>query len=465
MLRSLTFALSLLLVSLSTTVCTAAPPNIVVIIADDLGWMDLGFQGSTIYETPNLDRLAEQGMRFTDAYASCPVCSPTRASYLTGKTPARLRLTEYIPGMVLPHAEIIPPASKQQLPLEETTLAEQLQAAGYTTVHIGKWHLGSRAFAPEKHGFNLNIGGSHLGMPPSYFAPYRLPNLSEGPKGEHLTDRLANEAARVIEQHRAGPFFVSLCFHAVHTPIQGKPEYVAKYREKMKTDKSQADPTYAAMVQSLDDGVGRVLDQLEALGIADETIVVFTSDNGGSHDGTSNAPLRAGKGHLYEGGIRIPLIVRWPGVVEPGGVSSEPVATIDLMPTLLAAAGAPPVDGVEGVDLSPVLKDADATLAREALCWYYPHYSPQHGRPGGAIRRGRLKLIEFYDTGEFELYDLAADLSETHNLAPARPAEAAQLRTRLHAWLDQVAALPYRANPDYDPKNPRRGRHFKPRVP
>ncbi len=461
MTRLIASALALLWLGLTSSVSAAPPRHVVVIVADDFGWTDLGCQGSTFYETPHLDRLAAEGMRFTDAYAACPVCSPTRASYLTGKTPARLRMTEYIPGRALPHAAIVPPPSLQELPHEEITLAERLAAAGYTTAHVGKWHLGSRQFEPRKQGFEINIGGSHLGLPQTYFAPYRLPNLTEGPQGEHLTDRLGAEAAGLVEQHHERPLFLSLCFYAVHTPIQGKPAYVAKYKQKLKSDSSQTNPAYAAMVQSLDEAVGQVLTKLEQLGIADETLVIFTSDNGGSHEGTSNRPLREGKGHLYEGGIRVPLLVRWPGVVPAGSTCSTPVSTIDLLPTILDAVETAPEPAAKGLSLLPLLKKPDAKLAREALHWYYPHYSPQGGRPGGAIRRGNLKLIEFYDTGETELYDLSRDVSESQNLAAKQPADVERLQSELHAWLAHVEALPYSPNPDYDPANPRRGAYFR----
>ena len=434
-------------------------PNVVVILIDDLGWADVGCNGSRFYETPNIDRLARQGMRFTDAYAACPVCSPTRASILTGRYPARLHLTDWLPGRPdRLDQRLLRPKIVRQLPLEEVTLAEALKPAGYVCASIGKWHLGGPGFLPTDQGFDLNIGGNASGSPSSYFPPYRKPNLPEGAPGEYLTDRLTTEAERFIEDHRDRPFFLYLAHYAVHIPLQAKAALVAKYRQRPVTDSPQTNYLYAAMVQSVDESVGRILAKLEALNLSHRTIVFFTSDNGGlsvregpSTPSTSNAPLRAGKGYLYEGGIREPLIIKWPGVVQPATVCATPVSSVDFYPTILALTGAAPPDReLDGVSLVPLLRQR-GTLAPRDLFWHYPHYANQGGRPGGAVRAGNLKLIEFYEDHHLELYDLKADVGEQHNLAGRLPAQAQALERKLAAWRQRVGAQMPTPNPAYRP--------------
>ncbi len=433
-------------------------PNIVFILIDDLGWADLGCCGSRYYETPRIDRLARQGMRFTDAYAACPACSPTRASILTGKYPARLHLTDWIPGWTPPNPRLLIPDWRKYLPREEVTIAEVLDSAGYATAAVGKWHLGGPPYFPEHQGFDLNVAGSNAGAPASYFHPYGgRPRLPGGKPGEYLTDRLTDEAVAFINARRDAPFFLYFCHYAVHTPIQAKKEMVAKYQGKPGAD-GQASPVYAAMVESVDESVGRILDTLDQLDLADRAVVILFSDNGGllRPTATSNAPLRSGKGFPFEGGVRVPLIVRWPGVVPPGNVCREPVTSVDFYPTLLAITG---LEGdprhnanVDGVSLLPLLNQ-DGAPARDAVYWHYPHYNPIGGYPYGAIRQGAWKLIEFYEDMHVELYNLEDDLGETADLAAEKPDLAATLRAKLHQWRTEVGAQMPRANADYQPEN------------
>ncbi len=453
----------LFVTAFDSTAAADARPNVVVIVADDLGWADLGCYGSRFHQTPALDRLAREGMRFTQAYAACPVCSPTRAALLTGKYPARLNLTDWLPGRPdMSSQKLLRPDFRRELPLVETTLAEVLRAAGYATAAIGKWHLGGAGFGPEQQGFDLNIAGDAAGSPKSYFAPYQQngrfpPGLEVAPEGEYLTDRLTSEAEKFIEKSRERPFFLYLAHFAPHIPLKAKADLVRKYEAIRKPGQPQNNPIYAAMLESLDDGVGRVMQKLEELKLAARTVVVFTSDNGGlatlegpDTPATSNATLREGKGYLYEGGLRVPLIVRWPDGIKPEGVSEAPVCSIDLVPTLAEIFGVVPSTGVDGVSLAPLLSKT-GELPPRALFWHYPHYSNQGGRPGGAIRDGDDKLIEFYETGRLELYDLKNDLGESTNLVDRFPEKAARLATTLRDFRRSVAASEMRPNPDYVP--------------
>ena len=453
---------------LADTGVAATPPNIVFILADDLGWSDLGCYGSTFYETPHLDQLAAAGMRFTNAYAASSVCSPTRGSILSGKYPARTHLTEFIPGNFYPNEKLLPGRHVLHMSPEEVTIAEALHEAGYATALIGKWHLGRDAeYHPSKQGFEVVIDGTS-GPPRNYFSPYRNAHLLDGPAGEYLTDRLTVEATRFIERNRDRPFFLYMSHNAVHTPVQGKRAHVEKYRQKLKTDKSQKDPTYAAMIQSLDEGVGRLLRALVEQAVADRTLVIFFSDNGGYSSYTNNSPQRGGKGGLYEGGIREPLIVSWPGVVKPGIACNLPVTSVDFYPTLLEIAGArgdaQHNHHLDGISLQPLLRDSNAKLGREAIYWHYPHYYVHlNSRPHSAIRAGDYKLIEFYEDGRTELYDLNRDVGERQNLAAESPDKVRQLLSKLHAWQARVNAQMPRPNPGYDPNSDRRykdGRSF-----
>ncbi len=452
-------------------------PNIVFILIDDLGYMDVGsYNPDTFYETPRLDRLAGEGMRFTDGYTASPVCSPTRYSIVTGRYPTRVRATNWFTGVR--EGRFRPAPLNNFMPLDEFTLAEALREEGYRTAFVGKWHLGpTEEYWPENRGFEVNIGGHHRGSPPGgFFAPYDNPRLESGPDGEYLPERLVDESLRLLESFREEPFLLYLSFYTVHTPLQAPEELVEKYRARaaaLATDEPdfaeeeqvwpvdeprrvrirQNHAVYAAMVEAMDQQVGRVLDGLERLGLAENTMVFFFSDNGGlsTSEGhpTSNLPLRAGKGWVYEGGIRVPLIVRWPGVVEPGSVCREPVISNDFYPTILEAAGLPlrPDQHLDGASLVPLLR-GEGGLDREVLYWHYPHYSNQGGLPGGAVRMGPYKLVERYEDGRVHLYDLDEDLGEQHDLAESMPERVDAMRERLHAWYEEVDAQFLRPLPD-----------------
>jgi arylsulfatase A len=425
-------------------------PNFVLILADDLAWADLACYGNEVYETPNLNRLAASGMRFTDAYAACPVCSPTRASIMTGRYPASIGLTEWIPGKrSTPAEKVKAPPYLTKLPLGELCLPEILRGAGYATGHVGKWHLGGTGNLPEDQGFDVNVGGTHAGSPAGgYFLPNRM-KLPGARKGEYLTDRLSEEGCRFIREHQDTPFFLYQSYHSVHTPIQSKREYQARYAQKAADLGRKINAAYAGMIQSLDEGVGRILDTIEKTGMRDRTVVFFMSDNGGLSSVTPNAPLREGKGHVYEGGIREPMIVRAPGLTQAGSICRIPVSSIDFLPTMIELAGAamPAERPIDGVSLTPLLRGGE--LDREAIYWHYPHYSPQRGKPAGAVRAGDLKLLEFYEDGHLELYDLSKDIGETTDLSAKRPQDTARLHAMLVAWRQRVGAKMPTPNPAY----------------
>lgn len=474
---------------LQITAAAATKPNFIFFLIDDLGRNDLGCYGSKFYRTPNLDRMAAQGMKFTDAYAACPVCSPTRASIMTGKYPARLHLTDWLPGRPdRPDQRLARPIINQQLPLEEVTLAEKLKAAGYVTAHVGKWHLGGEGFEPQKQGFDINVAGDHTGTPMSYFAPFggkakdgkqrAMRGLEDAPAGEYLTDRLTTEAEKIIEANKDKPFFLYFAHYAVHTPLKAKAEYIAKYPQVAGKGGQQTNAIYAAMMESMDESIGRILKQLDDLKLADNTYVFFTSDNGGlatlegpSTPATINSPLREGKGYLYEGGIRVPLLVRGPGIAA-GSTATNAMSSVDYFPTILELAGLPhgvpalagnalgakspaPAEAgtpsmIDGVTLAPLLKGTGAPAARP-LFWHYPHYSNQGGKPGGAIREGDFKLIEFYETGRVELFDLKS--GENRNLAedPMHTARVKSMVSKLDTWRIKTGAQMMQPNPAYRP--------------
>lgn len=464
------------------------PMNVVFFLVDDYGWKDVSYNGSTFYETPNIDKLAATGMAFTDGYAACPVCSPTRAAIMSGKYPHRINTTDFFGGpqgsAVLKAIEqgkknrfterpLIPADYIPQLPLEEVTIAEALKEQGYNTFFAGKWHLGHTGFEPTKQGFDINRGGFRGGGPyqgGKYFAPFpQMPNMQDAKDGEHLPTLLARHTSDFIRANKDERFLAYLSFYSVHTPLMGRPELVAYYEKKRErlgledvfgeepprnVRETQAHAVYAAMIHAMDEAVGVVLDTLEKEGIADNTLVIFTADNGGlsTSEGspTSNLPLRAGKGWLYEGGIREPTIVRWPGVTKPGSTSSVPVTSTDYYPTILAAvqADAKPEQHLDGVSLLPVLSGQAAGLGREALYWHYPHYGNQGGSPGSAIRMGDHKLIKWYTPGkELELYNLKDDIGEKNNLAEAKPEMTKKLLAMLEAHLEETESRLPTLNP------------------
>jgi arylsulfatase A-like enzyme len=424
-------------------------PNIIFILADDLGYSELGCQGNTFNETPRLDRLAAGGIRFTQAYAAAPVCSPYRASLMSGQWPARVGITDYLR-----------PDDPKHLPLELLTLPEALKAGGYATGLIGKWHLtgyrnhAAEEFPPGAHGFDETIVSENRGIAGgSYFHPYhfnrelqpRQKNVADPRSGEpteYLTDRLNVEAVEFIERHRDEPFFLFKSHYAVHTRLDGRPDLVAKYEARPGAGKGRQaprnNPHLAAQLEVIDRGVGMIVDKLDELGLLKKTILIFTSDNGGEDRVTSNAPLRAGKSTLYEGGIREPLIVHWPGVAAPGTLCRAPVCSVDFFPTLLELAGVRPAEcrQLDGVSLVPLLKDPAASLGRETLYWHYPLDKPHFlgGRSSAAIRDGDWKLIEFFDDRHVELYNLAEDLGEQNDLSKSKPELVERLRAKLKKW-------------------------------
>jgi arylsulfatase A-like enzyme len=455
-------------------------PNILFIIADDLGVMDVGIEtpDEDFYETPHLDQLAQRSMRFDQGYSSSPVCSPARASIFLGTDPARHGITDWIGAQVgVLQAErrrrsIMPPEYVRALPHEATTLAEAFRDAGYETFFSGKWHLGPEGSWPEDHGFNTNIGGWNSGSPRGgYFAPWDNPRLPSGPDGESLTHRLARETAAFIQSEQEKPFFAFLSFYNVHSPAQTSEERWSKYRDKAeqlgwKGDRFAIDrtlpvrlvrdnPIYGGMVETMDEAIGIVLAALEAAGLADNTIVVFTSDHGGvvsgDHNATSMLPMRGGKGRQWEGGLRVPLYIYVPGVTQPGSRTNVPMTGSDFFPTLLDLAGLPLMPGqhIDGVSLAPVLRGEE--IEPRDLFWHYPHYSNQGGDPSSIIRRGDWKLIYYYEDQRHELYNLAEDPHELTDVAAENKATVAELSAALNAYLVRTGANLPKPWPGYHP--------------
>lgn len=446
-------------------------PNIVFFLVDDLGWTDIQPFGTTFYETPNINKLAKEGMRFTNAYAACPVCSPTRASIMAGKYPAGMQTTDWF-GAAQPAEEakkkdynrpLLPAPYKEYLPLEEKTIAEALKDGGYKTFFAGKWHLGETPdLWPEEQGFDINKGGNSKGNPgkDGYFSPYNNPRLEDGPKGEYLPMRLADETNKFIEANKDQPFFAYFSFYLVHTPLDAKQEQIEKYEQKKerlglkdefgdeggkKVRITQNHTTYAAMVGALDSAVGNVLDKLEELNLDENTVIVFFSDNGGLsiNEGapTSNLPLRGGKGWMYEGGIREPLIIKYPALVKASTVNQTPVISNDFYPTLLQIAGLPllPEQHTGGVSILPLLEQKK--IKERSLFWHYPHYGNQGGSPASAIRNGDWKLIHWYENDRYELFNLKEDIGEKNNRLSSEPQKVKKLKSELARWLKQQGAL------------------------
>lgn len=454
-------------------------PNVIFFLVDDMGWMDLSCYGSTFHETPNIDRLAKEGIRFTNAYASCPVCSPTRASILTGKHPARLNITDWIPGSDPKDRPLLGTKDQHELPLAEQTIAEVAKEEGYATAFLGKWHLGKKGYFPEDQGFDINIGGHSAGQPASYFYPYKnvrknwdVPHLENGKEGEYLTDRLTQEAIQFMSTKKEDPFLLYLAYYSVHTPIQSKRELEEKYSQKRKeifqeatttfkpereniTRQEQDNPAYAGMVQSVDESVGAILKHLDQLGLTKNTTIIFTSDNGGLSTLVNNRkapasvlPLRAGKGWLYEGGIRVPAIIKWPKHIQTGRVSDIPITSTDYYPTLVEMLSATPSPAsLDGQSLVPLCKNEEYHSAN--LYWHFPHYHGSGNKPSAAIRSGNFKLIEWMEDGEVELYDLEKDIGEEHNLIKTLPDKGKELQQQLREWQQGIGALFPTKNPAF----------------
>ena len=518
-------AIAICLFAATTSLVAAEKrPNVVFFLLDDLGWTDLGCYGSEFYETPNIDQLAKESVLFTQAYATCHVCSPTRASIMTGKYPARLHLTDWLTGRRnYPFQQLLNAEIHQQLPLEEITIAEALKSHGYSTAHIGKWHLGEEPHGPTAQGFDIQIPKWNKGWPKvGYYAPFQLDGLKDGP-GDYLTDRLTDEALNFIESNQEQPFFLYMSHYAVHDPIHGRPDLVEKYEQKLARQKPKADPAFilesnpddllplsrqelnelgstpefagfkilprrtvkikqhqdnvhfAAMVESVDESLKRIRQKLEALGIDDNTIIILFSDNGGMSAGnfgnpnrvvspaaldkafaTSNLPLRGAKGFLYEGGIREPMIVHWPGRGKSGSVCRVPVVSTDFYPTILEMVGVDvmPDQHKDGVSLTGLIQ-GDKHLSRDAIYWHFPHYS-NHGMqsPGGAIRVGDYKLLDYFENGSVQLFNLKKDIAEQKDLSEKHPQLASQLKAKLDAWRVEVNANMMKPNPQYDPNAP-----------
>jgi arylsulfatase A-like enzyme len=478
---------SLLAISISTALIfsisacrkeSPPAPNIIFILVDDLGWTDLGCYGSQFYETPHIDQLASESILFTNAYASASICSPSRASILTGKHPARLNITDWIPGNDPKDRKLLGPEDFHSLPVNEKTVAEILKDHGYHTFFSGKWHLGGKGSLPGEHGFDVNIGGYEAGSPRGgYYVPYKNPYLTDGPDGEYLTDRLTSESLQFIRTQDGSPFFLFLSYYTVHTPIQpckrhidefsmkaeqlpGKGEVKIKDEGEGSTVLNQYNPEYASMVHAMDENIGKIIDLLVEMDILENTVIFFTSDNGGLSTlrsrnkrmaPTSVLPLRAGKGWLYEGGIRVPLLVKPAGHREKFTAFScdVPVAGTDFFPTILEMAGIPEkAELTDGVSLIPLVSRS-GSLEREDIFWHYPHYHGSGWKPGSAIRSGNWKLIEFHETGKVELYDLKQDIGEQNDLYRVYPDTAGILLDRLRSWQRTTGAKFATVNPDY----------------
>ncbi len=452
--------------SFDTNLSHNEKPNIIFIMVDDLGWKDVGFMGSNYYETPNIDKLSSQGMIFTNAYANAPNCAPTRACLMSGQySPRHGVYTVNNPdrGKSI-NRKLIPIPNKTILDSGFVTLAETIRFAGYRTGMMGKWHLGEEnGTSPEEQGFDVNIGGCHQGHPVTYFSPYKNKFFEDGPEGEYLTDRITDEAIKFIEESKNDPFFLYLPYHAVHTPIQPKPEVKKKYDGKP-ADGKQNNPAYAAMVETVDAGVGKIMNKLDELKLTGNTIVIFFSDNGGVGGITDMSPLRGSKGMLYEGGIREPMIVRWPGKVSPGIHCDIPVIGVDFYPTFIKIAGIRKPSGLilDGKNIVPLFTGKNKFKKRE-IFWHFPAYLQATKRylpgliwrttPVSVIRKGDWKLLEFFEDGHLELYNLEEDIGETNNLAAQMPGKAKNLHKKLLKWREKVnAPVPNELNPEYDPE-------------
>jgi len=435
-------------------------PNFLFILADDFCWSQLGCYGSKYYETPNIDRLSAQGMKFTDAYAACPVCSPTRASIMTGKYPARLHLTDFIAGGNFPYEKYKQPNWQKFLPLKEVTIAEVLKSAGYTTASFGKWHLSIAKKSPESLPYNPDKQGFD-----EYFVTYKPSSRHDPESDAHNVEIITEKSLRFLGENKDNPFFLYVTHNTIHTPIMGKKKLVEKYSKKRGAGLPQNSPIVAAMIEEMDNSVGKLLVKLDELKIADKTIVVFFGDNGGLERSAKQTPLRSGKANLYEGGIREPLIVRWPGVVQKGSTCSEPVISVDFFPTFLEILNLQNKAGksIDGVSLLPILKQT-GSINRQAIYWHYPHYHSSSIGPCGAVRVGDYKLLEWFDEticgpgNRFELYNLKNDISEQNNLSKKMSKRTQQLKDMLENWRKKVGAQIMAPNPNYDPQKAKKSK-------
>lgn len=467
------------LIAISILIFSCSPeekqPNFVFILVDDLGWADVKCNfPESFYDTPNIDKLAENGVRFTNAYAANPVCSPTRAALMTGKHPNRVNITDWIPGSDPKKRPLLGPQDGEELALEEITLAEKLKENGYKTCFVGKWHLGDEGYFPEDQGFDINIGGHHKGSPPGgYYSPYKNPKLDDGPEGEFLTDRLTSESIEFLKENKDDAFMLYLAYYTVHTPIQAAKKHIEKYEAKRAelgldevphqkegegwTKMAQENAAFASMVAAMDENVGRILAALKEQGLDENTWVIFTSDNGGlstltrKNAPTNNGPLRAGKGWCYEGGIRVPLVIAGPDVINPGRVETTPAISMDYFTTILNLAGVEH-NSNDGKNLLPILAE-NKTIERDELFWHYPHYHGSAWKPGSAIRKGDWKLVVHYENEQCELFNLAKDVGETTDVSGNNQTIVREMKKLLDEKLaDSNAKLP-RINPDYDPRD------------
>ncbi len=450
-------------------------PNIVFILADDMGWMDWTVNGSKYYDTPNLERLAKRGMVFKNAYSASPLCSPTRASILSGQYPHRFHLTTpsghlkpnpeepLMKEKAAPWNKVVTPTSRSFMPLESITIAEKLKSVGYATGFIGKWHLGQAPYIPENQGFNFNIAGGPNAGPPNYFSPYKIKNLPDGPEHEYITDRVTDEALKYIDSRKDSTFFLCMWEFSVHAPFQGKLAYVKEYENKKDPRGKQDNPIMAAMIKSLDESVGRIMDKLDELKLTENTVIVFYSDNGGNmydivngKDVTNNFPLKYGKGNIHEGGIKVPCVISWAGKIRPESISQQSISSVDFYPTFLELAGIKPDKAqiIDGENLLPVLT-GNKELKRKAIYCHFPHYTPATSNfPSTSVRKGDWKLIKVYGEGEsqshaFELYNLVDDEGETTNLAEKFPKKVKELHKLIVQHIAETDGLTPIINPAF----------------